>query len=281
MCGGVNSSSNASQCLGQSNSSCDSLAMCLSNYTICIASLGNQQFGDTACNATSSSIRAAAIAAATSGYNSSALQQGCRHQVCVSILPAASKKCNFDQLANSACKAGAADALYAVRATIRLSGSAWRAILNNTARRATLNVNLQTDIGSNLLKIPPVYVAILDLQEGSLIINFAVLDGSGMSAQQLATGINSAQTNTAWLANTKSVYALASNETLTVLEVSATIVAGGTTAAPGATTAAGSNPSTPPATTTVALVSPDSSASALTVAGSLLIASAATLLALF
>lgn len=282
MCAGVNSSSNASQCLGQSNATCDALASCISNFTMCVANLGNQQFGDTVCNGTSAAVRAAAIAAATSGYNGSTLQQGCRHQVCVAMVPAASKRCNLDQIAGTACRAGAADALYAVRAKIRLSGSSWLAILNNTARRATLVVSLQTDIGLNLLKISPVYVAILDLEVGSLIINFAVLDGSGMSATQLTTAVTSAQTNTAWLSNTKSVYSLASNETLTVLDVSATIVAGGTTGAPvGPTPAPGTGPAAS-TTTILPIVSPESSgAVTYAVASSAMIAVAAAVLALF
>jgi hypothetical protein len=141
--------------------------------------------------------------------------------------------------------------VYTTQGTFRLSGAAWAELLNNTARRATLVSSIQTDIAA-LLGIAPEYVVILKLSIGSLVIDFAVIQGSGKTSSQLLNSAVAASSSTTWLQSTKNVYALVSNETVTVLSVAVSAVEGGTTGAAVTVTAPPSTSSNSSTTTTSA-----------------------------
>jgi len=182
--------------------------------------------------------------------------------------------------------------VYTAQGTFRLSGGAWAELLNNTARTATLIASLQTDIAA-LLGIDPTYVVILHLSVGSLIIDFAVLSGSNKTAAQLISSAQTAESSTSWLSTTKSVYALVSNETITVLSVSTVVVAGGTTGAavvittPPTTTTSSNSSSTTTTTTSGTVTTPapsgtssPSSASSVSLVAAVAVAFGAVVLAL-
>jgi hypothetical protein len=172
--------------------------------------------------------------------------------------------------------------VYTAQGTFRLSGAAWAELLNNTARKATLLASIQTDIAA-LLGISPTYVVILNLSIGSLIIDFAVLQGSGKSVTDLVAAASSAQNNTSWLTSTKSVYALVSNETITVLSVTAVAVSGGTTAVvppPSPTNASTTTTSSGVATPAPSGISSPSSASSVSLFAAVAVAFGAIALAL-
>jgi len=125
--------------------------------------------------------------------------------------------------------------VYTAQGTFKLSGSDWAALVNDPTRKATLLVAVQSDLAA-LLGINPLYIVIFDVSVGSLIVNYAILDGAGKTAAQLTQQLATAQNNTSWLTTVKSTYASVSNESITVLSFTAVAVSGGTTAAPATTT---------------------------------------------
>jgi len=252
------------------------VSACLLNYTKCLVALENQRSSlVAACDRTGSLMQAALAAAALTNYSGSELQAGCRRTVC-SVMNSSRLNCSFGVNDSAVCVAPRATVVvYTAQGTFRLSGADWAELVNNPARRATLVVAVQTDLAA-LLGIDPLYVVIIDVSVGSLIVNYAILDGAGKSPSQLAATLQTAQSNTNWLAGVKNTYALVSNETIAVLSITVTTMEPSTPASntTNATTHV-------PSTTTVGTTAPSiNAAPATSVIAAAALALAAVVLAL-
>jgi hypothetical protein len=243
-CVGVQSS-NATACLRTANASvnCSQVQTCLIAYTQCLVKLeANRTSTIAACNRTGTTMHNAILAVAAGSFAGSILQQSCRFRVC-EVMQSFRSACPFGTNDSNVCMApltaapvttSAPVTAFAIRATLRLSGTAYAALLNNATARAMLENALMNDL-SGLLGINPAFIRILNLSVGSLIVDFAILNGSGKSVSQLSSGLALATANSNWLTSTKSVYSTVSNETIGVLSLTVT-EAGGTTSAPNTTT---------------------------------------------
>jgi len=267
-CGCVNATSsqnNATQCLAFApvTVNCTTVQTCMLAYTTCLQKTeANRTSSVAACNVTGTAMHNAMIAAAAGTYSGSVLQQSCRRRVC-NVESFFRVDCTFGTNDSNVCMApvtsapvpattAASSSAFALRATLRLSGTAYAALLNNGTARALLEAALKADLGT-LLGINRDFIRILNMSVGSLIVDFAVLNGSGKSAADLNTGLAAATANTNWLTSTKAVYSTVSNETISVLSVTVTEL-GGSTAAP-TTVAGGTTTRTPPTTSNAAATS--------------------------
>jgi hypothetical protein len=221
-------------------------------YTKCLMALESQRTStDAACNVTGAAMHAATLAATAGTYAGSSLQLGCRYRVCNSM-NATSLTCSFGTNDSAVCMMPAVVTTtaapnatrYVAQARLRLSGTGYAALLNDPAKYQSLATALRTDLAT-LLGIESRFIVILNLSLGSLVVDFAIVEGSGKSTAALTQSVQSAANSTTWLTSTKSVYATVSNETITVLGVTVTEVAGGTTAAPTTTGPAGSTTAAP------------------------------------
>jgi len=213
---------------------CDLATTCLTALTLCeLATTVARNNASDACMAYGNQLYIAQLAAVASPvFNQSALYGGCANTACqvmnqtgiAASCGLAAAVCSPDNLLPSATgptmtlsPTQVADLI----ATLRLSGSNWSAVLNDPTLKANLITSLSNDLAT-LLGIAASYIEILSLLAGSLVVNFAVLSGSGKSPSQLNTAVNTATTSTTWLASTQSVYSQVSTETLTALSVSVT-----------------------------------------------------------
>lgn len=257
-CGCVSSTSNttrnnASLCLAASSANCTTIQTCMLAYTKCLMGLESQRTStDAACNVTGAAMHAATLAATAGMYSGSSLQLGCRFRVCTTM-NASSLTCAFGTNDSAVCmmpavvtSTAAPNATrYVAQARLRLSGTGYAALLNDPAKYQSLATALRTDLAT-LLAIESRFIVILNMTLGSLVVDFAIVEGSGKSTAALTQSVQSAANSTSWLTSTKSVYATVSNETITVLGVTVTEVAGGTTAAAATTTAAGATTTAAP-----------------------------------
>jgi len=191
-----------------------------------------------------------------SGYSGSSLQQSCESNLCRVVNGSSSlSSCNYgDSTATNVCNNAsattvapapptAAPVVYDIVVTLRLSGANWSSVLSNPTAKAELVTSLTDDL-SVLLGVPAAYIVILSLTVGSLIVQFAVIQGSGKSIAQLSTSVNSATTSTSWLTSTSAVYATVGTDTLTVTGVTVTQTAAPTTPTPGTSGPVGAAPFT-------------------------------------
>ena len=246
-CGCVSSTlnatkSNATLCLAASSANCATIQTCMRSYTMCLMGLESQRTStDAACNMTGAAMHAATLAATAGMYAGSALEAGCRFRVCTTM-NASSLTCSFGTNDSAVCMMPSVPTPNATRfvaqARLRLSGTGYAALLNNPTAYQALATALRTDLAT-LLLIEPQYIVILNMSLGSLVVDFAIVEGSGKSTAALTQSVQTAANSTAWLTSTKSVYATVSNETITVLGVTVTEVAGGTTGAAVPTTPSG------------------------------------------
>jgi hypothetical protein len=264
-CVGVQSN-NATACLRTVNASlnCTQVATCLVGYTNNLLKLESERTSTTAaCNKTGTAMHNLVLAAAATTYAGSILQQSCRFRVC-EVMQSFRLACSFGTNDTNVCQAPVATAAptttsapttagFAIRATLRLSGTAYAALLNNATARAVLEAALKTDL-AGLLGINSLFIRILNMTVGSLVVDFAILNGSGKTASQLNTGLAAATANTNWLSSTKSVYSTVSNETIGVLSLTVTEVTGSTDA-PTTTTTSGGTTIAPPTTSNAAATS--------------------------
>jgi len=254
-CAGVAAGTNATTCLSSSTTNCTQVQTCMLQYTFCLMELeDNRTSTEAACATAGAAMHSAVLSAAAGTYVGSVLQQSCRRRVCLSM-QSFRLQCSFGTNDSNVCMPPSATAgpfttsspqqvaeRYAIRVLLKLSGSAYAALLSNPTSRALLEAALKNDI-AGLLGITATYVRVLNLTVGSLIVDFAILNGSGKSAADLNAGVAKAATSSSWLSSTQSVYRTVSNETIGVLSVTVTEL-GGSTAAP--TTVAGSTTTTGP-----------------------------------
>lgn len=245
--GASNTTRNALTCLATSSAGCSVIETCMRTYTKCIVAVGGQRnSADAVCKATGAAIHAAVLQAVVDKYAGSALQTSCRHHVC-GVMNSSHMTCNFGTNSSAVCQEPDTTNSFVVRVVMTLSGSAWGQLLNNPTRRTMLETGLRGDV-AGMLNISIDYIVILNLTQGSLIVDFAVLTGSPASTAALQAAVTAKASNSSWLTSTKSVYSIVSNETITVSNV--VFSQGGTTSAP--VTPAPANTTVAPTTPTVA-----------------------------
>lgn len=275
-CACIGSSSTGFDCKPASTTSCATLTTCLGAVNGCATALAAARLNATdSCFAFGSAVHQAQLAAATGAFAGSALQASCAHGSCMRLSNTTfATTCTFGTNYSTVCVAPSAPAtlspaaVAAIRATLRLSGGSWDALLNDPTKKSQLITALTVDL-AGLIGVGAAFITIISLALGSLVIDFSVAAGSGRTPDQLQSSVQTAAASTTWLTSTKSAYAAVSSETLTVLGVTVTA-----TGAPTTTTGPGG--STPSSVTTQA-PSPTSAAPAATFVLAALLAVAAVL----
>jgi len=229
-----------------SATTCDTASTCAASYFQCLTALDNSRTNMTdPCYNFGQTMHQAILASIVSGYAGSQLQQSCESNLCrVSNTSSRLAVCNYGgdegvKVCNNVTSTAAPittpapTVIYDIVAAIRLSGANWSNVLNDPVAYATLVVDLQTDLAA-LLGIPAADIVILSLTSGSLLVNFAVIQGSGKSIAQLSSGVSSATSSTTWLASVAAVYAASGGtDSIVVTSAAVTQTAAPTTAAPG------------------------------------------------
>jgi hypothetical protein len=242
-------------CLAANSGSCAATQACFATFAACLmtTTAARTNTSDPCATAGSNLYIAQLAAAASSTFNTTNLAMSCSYATCQianstggvstcvgSAINAA--VCNPTNLIGSATTATpGTPVVYDIVVTLRISGGNWSAILADPVKKAQAIAALSADL-AKLLGVDVKYVTILDLQLGSLVVSFAVLQGSGKSPAQLQTSAVAASGSSAWLTSTQAVYSTVSSETLTTLSVTVTATGAPTTLAPGQTAAPGNTP---------------------------------------
>jgi hypothetical protein len=260
--GSSNATASVRTCLASTTALCEAYTTCLRNFFGCLEKLTDARNNATdPCNSWAVSLHAQLLTTVVASYNGSQTQAYCGELACQLRNFSNKNSCPMGVNFSSVCVATATKVRVIV-GTLRLSGDDWQSCLSSATCRVKLNTGLLTDL-SFLLHILADFIEIIGLRTGSLIIDFAINDGSNATVSSLLSTINSAGTSTAWLTNVKAAYATVSNQTLTIEGFSAAIA---TTTGPGGVTPP--PPSTAPSSSTTAgpSVSSASSISTLLVA---------------
>lgn len=258
LCACTGSTSAFPGCLSANTASCSSTSKCYSAYYQCLmaTTAARQNATDAACSAFGNSVYISMMAALTgSSFNSSALAQSCNYNACqlqnqtgsttgcgATIVGAACSSANLlngvttnSPVVATPTPTRATDII----ASLRISGSSWGNIINNTALYAQASTAIQSDLAT-LFGVQSSYVGIFSMNVGSLIVVFGVYQGSGKSPASLSATVSSAAASSSWLKSIATVYSTVSSEVLTVQGFTALSTAGPTTLAPGSTPAGSS-----------------------------------------
>ena len=240
-----------------SSSSSPCATTCFTAYVQCAVGITTRPINttDTVCSNYNNTLYIAQLAAmASTTLNNTALQASCNYGVCA--LVAATNVSSLSTcglaLGQAACSASVllpptasptttvattAAPVADIIVVVRLSGANWSAILADPVKKAQAITALTSDY-AKLLGVDSKFVQIVSMVQGSLVVTFQVLQGSGKSPSQLQTLANSAAGSSTWLTSTASVYATVGTDSLTTLSVSVTATAAPTTLPPGSTTTA-------------------------------------------
>lgn len=240
----------------QASATCNTVSSCYGDAVSCMTALSSYRTNSSSpCYAIGNAVYLAQLlASASSSMNNTALQNSCNFLVC-QLQNQSSLGCTAN-LSTTVCTSArllpsstpttnpTGVNTVAVTVTIRISGANWTIVLADPVKKASAVAALLADLAA-LLGIDVSFLSITGLTAGSLTINLAIYAGSGKTADALISSANSASGSSAWMTNTKSVYATVGSDTLTTLSVSAatatpapaggttTSVSGSTTAAPG------------------------------------------------
>jgi hypothetical protein len=244
LCTCAGNAGTAETCLSSATANCAAFTTCTMNYFKCLDMLAGAARSNTSdpCNSWAVTLHAQLLTATVGTYNGSALQTACGARACaLKNATSLGSSCSMGTNWSSVCMAPvattttAAQVRLAIRAQLRLAGN-WTAVLGSPAARAALETALKSDLGG-LLGVATRFIRILGLTSGSLIVDFAVEEGSGVSNAALETAVGTAATNTNWLSNTQTV--ATANGGPTSISVTSAGVTTTTTAAPaGSTTTA-------------------------------------------
>lgn len=221
------------------------------------------------CNAWAVTNHAQQLSAAANGYNNSLLAQSCAARACALLmLPTPAGYCTLGVNYSTVCRprptpaatfpvvasagptttttaaptvavgtqstTGPASSTSTAAPTARVAfhaqfslGGNWTAAL--AASRPQLAAALRDDI-SRFLAIAASFVNVTDLRLGSLVVNFAVAEGSNADVQTMQTRVQNATSDSTWLTATTAV-SVASGGPTTLVVTSATVTTT-TTAAP-------------------------------------------------
>lgn len=230
--GSSNATAPVRTCLATTTALCEAYTTCLRNFFTCLEVLTDARNNATdPCNSWAISLHAQLLTTVVASYNGSQTQTYCGEVACQLRNFSGKNSCPMGVNFSSVCIATATKVRVIV-GTLRLSGDDWQSCLSSSNCRGQLTNGLLSDL-ANLLHILAQFVEIINLRTGSLIIDFAINDGSNVSVTALLSAINNAGTSTAWLTNVKAAYATVSNQTLTIEGFSAAIA---TTTGPGGVT---------------------------------------------
>lgn len=288
-CVGNTANGNATTCLAGGTANCTRLATCLTAYASCVHDLAAYRSNTSSpCYMLASQIHTQDLTLAAMNYSGSPSQGACLHRTCMVLSNASSfaTQCST-QLGGAnytnVCVAPPAPVVRpppAITATLRIPGAAFGLLLADPAKKAQLTTAVSNALAT-LLNVAARFIRIIAMYEGSLVVDFAVETGSGVSVDALQATLSSptAVGNTAWLTEIQTVYSTVSSDTLTGATVSAVAIPTTTTTTAGPTTSgAATTASSGPATTTTPAPGPSpSSASAVATAVAAVAAFAAAL----
>lgn len=236
----------------QASATCNTVSSCYADAVSCMTALSSYRTNSSSpCYAIGNAVYLSQLlASASSSLNNTALLNSCNFLVC-QLQNQSSLGCtsNFSSavctssrlLPSSTPTTNPTSNTVAVTVTIRISGANWTIVLADPVKKASAVAALLADLAA-LLGIDVSFLSITGLVAGSLTINLAIYAGSGKTADALIATANSASGSSAWMTNTKSVYATVGSDTLTTLSVSAATAtpapAGGTTTSSSGTTTA-------------------------------------------
>lgn len=250
VCSGVSYNVNrtAETCVAGSSLGCEAFTACLKTYFTCLDELTSARSNASdPCFSWAVSLHAAMLETAVASYNGSAIQTYCGIAAC-NLRNASSKNtCQMGTNFSAVCQQRLTRSRVA-EGTLRLGGGNWSACVTNATCRESISSSIAGDL-ADLLGIDKALLEILGVRVGSLIVDFAILEGSNKSAATLVSAITSAGTSTTWLKAVKAVYATVSSEPLTVEGFTAIVV---TTTLAGTTNA----PSSTPSSTSISAASP-------------------------
>jgi len=238
----------------QKSATCNTVSSCYGDYVSCLTAVSSYRTNTSSpCYAAGNAVYLAQLlASASSSMNGTALQLSCGYLLC-QLQNASSLACGTN-LTSAVCTSARllpsttsaplttnpGQNTVAVTVTIRISGANWTLVLADPVKKASAVAALLADLAA-LLGIDVQFLFISGLVAGSLTVNLSIYAGSGKTADALINSANSASGSSAWMTNTKNVYATVGSDALTTLSVSAATAAPGgstTTGVSGSTTAA-------------------------------------------
>ena len=250
LCSCTGASGSTDSCLSSSTANCSAFNMCTKSFFMCLDRLASNARSNTSdpCNSWAVTLHAQLLTATVGTYNGSALQTACGARACelknrTSLGSGCAMGTNWSMVCRApmamttmAATTTAAAVRFVVRAQIRLGGN-WTALFNNPAARAQLETAIMNDLG-RYLGVNASFIRILSIALGSLIVDFAVTEGSGANVSALESKIATAASNSSWLSEVSSVATAnggPASISVTSAGVTTTTTAGATTT--GSTTA--------------------------------------------
>jgi hypothetical protein len=241
-CTGIAYSANrtAETCVVGSTLGCESFTACVKTYFTCLDGLTSARSdASDPCYSWAVNLHTALLETAVSSYNGSKVQEYCGIAACHLRNASNKNSCPMGTNFSSVCQARL-QRQRVVQGSLRLGGSNWSSCVTNATCRQSISQGITKDL-SELLGIPAELLEIISVRVGSLIVDFAILEGSNKTAASLLTAIQATGSNSSWLRTVRSVYATVSSEPLTVEGFTAAIV---TTTLAGTTNAPSTTPST-------------------------------------
>jgi hypothetical protein len=236
MCSGVSYSANrtADTCVAGSTLGCESFTACMKGFFSCLDDLTSARTNASdPCFGWAVSLHTALLETAVASYNGSKIQEYCGISACHLRNASSKNSCAMGTNFSAVCTQRLVKQRVA-QGTLRLGGGNWSVCMTNATCRESISIGIAKDLAA-LLGIPTALLEILSVRVGSLIVDFAILEGSNKTAESLVATILAAGNSTSWLTAVKALYATVSSEPLTVEGFSAVTVTttlAGTTNAP-------------------------------------------------
>lgn len=261
------SASTAATCLmnARAATTCDETATCFGAFARCLTNLASATRANEShpCAMWGVTMHTAMLTASTTGLEGSMLARGCANKMCDLANKTSKTSCSFGGNFSGVCSAAnllasstamptttpAASPLpdnfvAAIRATMRIAGTQFAALLNDPARRQELFTAVRTALG-RLTGVNPEFVRIIRMYIGSLVVDFAIDAAAGVAPDVLQAALNNAANDNSWLEAVQTVYSQVSNDTLTAtVEITETAAPGAVTPVPPTTAASISSAST-------------------------------------
>jgi hypothetical protein len=241
VCSGVSHCTNhtADTCVAGSTLGCEPFTACVKGFFSCLENLTSARTNASdPCFGWAVSLHTALLETAVASYNGSKIQEYCGIAACHLRNASSKNSCAMGTNFSAVCQQRLVKQRVA-EGTVRLGGGNWSVCMTNATCRESISTSIAKDL-SGLLGIPTALLEILSVRVGSLIVDFAILEGPDKMTTSLATVLAAGRTT--WLTAVKALYATVSSEPLTVEGFSAVM---GTTTLAGTTNA----PSMPPTET--------------------------------
>jgi len=221
ICAGGNGTT-ASTCLTASSADCATLQSCFAGYFTCLSSLASLRSTSDNCSDFGATIHTAQLAAMGEDYQGSNLQASCQYELCtIANTSAMASSCDLTadgapNVCNNVTANGAPvptfsnstptnPVTYAIIASISLSGNNWGSILSSPTLYLALETAVTGDLAA-LLGIAAQFIEIISMTQGSLMIHFAVLDGSGVTNSALQSSVVGSANRSDWIGSIQTFY---------------------------------------------------------------------------